>query len=178
MSDPKLLVIGFGNPLRRDDGVGIAALEELKRRGAGGPGIDMMDGGVEGINLLSILEDYDRAVVLDAALSRDGTVGEIIEISSPVALPHVYGSLQVEHSLAKPVEGFLVHVFPGNSGGPVLDYSGNVVGISRAVAVSTETIPLTTDDGIETTASIQQREANIGLVIPIDFARNLLDLIR
>lgn len=79
MSETRLLVIGFGNPLRRDDGVGIAALEELKRRGAVGPGIDMMDGGVQGINLLSILEDYDRAVVLDAALARDGAAGEIVE---------------------------------------------------------------------------------------------------
>ncbi len=79
MSDPRLLVIGFGNPLRRDDGVGIAALEELRRRGVGDRRVDMMDGGVQGINLLSILEDYDCAVVLDAALARDGTVGEIVE---------------------------------------------------------------------------------------------------
>lgn len=73
----RLLVIGFGSPLRRDDGVGLAALDELKRRGYERPGVDFVDGGVRGVTLLSILEGYDRAIVLDAALARDGAVGKV-----------------------------------------------------------------------------------------------------
>lgn len=73
----RLLVIGFGSPMRKDDGVGLAALEELKRRGYERPGVDLVDGGVRGVNLLALLEDYDRAIVLDAALARKGAVGEV-----------------------------------------------------------------------------------------------------
>jgi len=80
LSDERLLVIAFGNPLRADDGVGIAALEELRRKGYERPGIDLVDGGVRGINLLSLLEGYESALVLDAALAREGAIGEILEV--------------------------------------------------------------------------------------------------
>jgi hydrogenase maturation protease len=73
----RLLVVGFGNPLRRDDGVGLAALDEFKRRGYERPGVDLVDGGVRGVTLLSMLESYDRAIVLDAALARGGVAGEV-----------------------------------------------------------------------------------------------------
>ncbi|MFH1679357.1 MAG: hydrogenase maturation protease [Candidatus Eisenbacteria bacterium] len=80
MSNKRLLVIAFGNPLCRDDGVGIAAIEELRRRGMERPGVDLMDGGARGIDLLSLLEEYDLALVLDAALAREEPVGEIVEV--------------------------------------------------------------------------------------------------
>ena len=79
MSENHLLVIGFGSPLRGDDGVGLVALEELKLRGYDQPGVDLVDGGVRGTSLLSILEGYDRALVLDAVLAPNGDVGEVIE---------------------------------------------------------------------------------------------------
>lgn len=72
-------MIAFGNPLRRDDGVGLAALDELKRRRLERPGLDWVDGGVGGIDLLSLLEGYDRAIVLDAVLAREEPVGTIVE---------------------------------------------------------------------------------------------------
>ncbi|MFH1279858.1 MAG: hydrogenase maturation protease [Candidatus Eisenbacteria bacterium] len=70
-------MIGFGSPMRSDDGVGLAAIEELKRRGYERPGVDLVDGGVRGVNLLAMLEGYDRAIVLDAALARKGAVGDV-----------------------------------------------------------------------------------------------------
>jgi hydrogenase maturation protease len=80
LSNERLLVIAFGSPLRRDDGVGIAALEELRRKGYERPRVDLVDGGVRGINLLSLLEGYERALVLDAALAGEGPHGEILEV--------------------------------------------------------------------------------------------------
>jgi hydrogenase maturation protease len=80
LSDERLLVIAFGNSLCRDDGVGIAALGELRRLGLEQPGVDLVEGGVRGLNLLSLLEEYDRALVLDAARAGEGTLGEILEV--------------------------------------------------------------------------------------------------
>jgi hydrogenase maturation protease len=85
LSDERLLVIAFGSTLCRDDGVGVAALEELKRRGTERQGVDCVDGGVRGIDLLSLLEGYDRAIVLDAALSAEAPVGEIVEADAEEA---------------------------------------------------------------------------------------------
>jgi len=79
LSDSRLLVIGFGNPLRRDDGVGVAALHELHRRGVEAPGVDLIDGGVRGLNLLSLFEEYEGALVLDAVLANGEPVGEVVE---------------------------------------------------------------------------------------------------
>jgi hydrogenase maturation protease len=58
------VVIGLGNPLMADDGVGLAALERL--RAAGVPGIELVDGGTWGMNLLPVIESADRLLLLDA----------------------------------------------------------------------------------------------------------------
>jgi hydrogenase maturation protease len=89
LSDDRLLVIAFGSPLRTDDGVALAALSELRRLGHKRPGVDLIDGGVKGINLLSVLEDYDRAIVLDAVLGEKDSVGEILEIGLEDARFHL-----------------------------------------------------------------------------------------
>jgi hydrogenase maturation protease len=74
-----LLVIGFGNELRRDDGVGLAAIRELRQMGRHLFGVDLIEGGVRGIDLLDLLEQYDRAIVVDAFTGGDGPPGEIVE---------------------------------------------------------------------------------------------------
>jgi hydrogenase maturation protease len=59
------VVIGLGNPLMADDGIGLMALERL--RAAGVPeGVDLVDGGTWGLNLLPIIEAAERVLFLDA----------------------------------------------------------------------------------------------------------------
>jgi hydrogenase maturation protease len=59
------VVIGLGNPLMADDGVGIAALERL--RAAGPPaGVELVDGGTWGMNLLPVIEAAGRVLFMDA----------------------------------------------------------------------------------------------------------------
>lgn len=60
------LVLGLGNPLMGDDGLGLAALERL---GAGWeipPEVRLRDGGTSGLALLPDIEDAGRLVLLDA----------------------------------------------------------------------------------------------------------------
>jgi hydrogenase maturation protease len=63
---PPILVIGLGNPLRGDDGVGPRLVEELTRRGLPG-GVMALDRGSGGLDLLQVLEGRQRVVVVDAA---------------------------------------------------------------------------------------------------------------
>jgi hydrogenase maturation protease len=60
------LVLGLGNPLQRDDGVGIRVIEELERRTLP-PHIEVMDGGTPGVGLINLMEGHARVVIVDAA---------------------------------------------------------------------------------------------------------------
>lgn len=67
-------VIGLGNPLLADDGVGLVLLERL--RADGWPDMELVDGGTWGLSLLPVLAESDRVLVLDAvrAGNAPGTV--------------------------------------------------------------------------------------------------------
>ncbi len=64
--DDLALVLGLGNPLRGDDGVGCRLVEELMRRELP-PGVQVLDGGTAGLGLLDLLKGWERVVVIDAA---------------------------------------------------------------------------------------------------------------
>ncbi len=66
VSSMRTVIIGLGNPLRGDDGVGPRVVAELRRRELP-PGVEAVDGGTGGLDLLRMLEGWDRAVVVDAA---------------------------------------------------------------------------------------------------------------
>jgi len=61
----RTLVLGCGNLLGADDGVGIAALDRL-REVALPSGVELEDGGTWGLNLLPLVESADRLLLLDA----------------------------------------------------------------------------------------------------------------
>lgn len=63
---PTTLLLGLGNPLRGDDGVGPRLVEELAQRGLP-EGVTILDGGTGGLDLLQVLEGWRRVVVVDAA---------------------------------------------------------------------------------------------------------------
>jgi len=60
----KLVVIGVGNFLLGDDGVGIHAIDKLSGEILN-PGVDLIDGGTAGFDLLFFLEDADIAIIID-----------------------------------------------------------------------------------------------------------------
>jgi len=70
-----VLVLGVGNVLMRDEGMGVHAVRRLERMEFP-DGVDLLDGGTGGFSLLSVFDDYEHLVIIDAALDRDapGTV--------------------------------------------------------------------------------------------------------
>lgn len=60
------VVIGLGNPLMGDDGVGLAALERLAAGWDAPPEVELVDGGTWGMNLLPVIESAKRVLLLDA----------------------------------------------------------------------------------------------------------------
>jgi len=70
-------VIGVGNPLRQDDGIGIYLLEKLRDQfsSTGGP-FEFIDGGTAGFSLIHVLSRFDTVVIIDA-VNFHGTPGEL-----------------------------------------------------------------------------------------------------
>ncbi len=60
------VVIGLGNPLMGDDGLGLVALERLRATYEIGTDVELVDGGTWGMNLLPIIEDAARVILIDA----------------------------------------------------------------------------------------------------------------
>lgn len=61
------LVISLGNPMRQDDGVGVAILHELARRGALREGVQLLDCGSADVNMILMMQAYRQVIVVDAA---------------------------------------------------------------------------------------------------------------
>jgi hydrogenase maturation protease len=67
-----LLVLGLGNLLLTDDGVGLRLLEELQRSAEWGDTVDFVDGGTRGTALLGYLEHRQALLILDAVALGGG----------------------------------------------------------------------------------------------------------
>jgi hydrogenase maturation protease len=60
-------VIGIGNPLRRDDGIGLVLLDHLRSREKGFASlVTYIDGGTAGMNLLHYFSIYRMILLIDA----------------------------------------------------------------------------------------------------------------
>lgn len=62
----RVTVIGLGNPLMGDDGLGLRARERLMASWSLSPGVELVDGGTWGMNLLPIIEDASSLLFIDA----------------------------------------------------------------------------------------------------------------
>ncbi len=60
------LILGLGNSLRGDDGAGPAVIEWLDRQVLP-PGVETIDGGTAGLDIVSTLMGHERAIIVDAA---------------------------------------------------------------------------------------------------------------
>jgi hydrogenase maturation protease len=61
-------IIGFGNIFMGDDGIGVRVIEELQQQLVfkDNKNIELIDGGTSGIDLIFMLKDVDRAIIIDA----------------------------------------------------------------------------------------------------------------
>lgn len=62
----KILVLGIGNILMKDEGVGIRVIDRLEKEGC--EGADLLDGGTGGFHLLDTLQSYTAVIIVDASL--------------------------------------------------------------------------------------------------------------
>ncbi|MDZ7595271.1 MAG: HyaD/HybD family hydrogenase maturation endopeptidase [Thiobacillus sp.] len=63
----KMLVLGIGNTLLTDEGIGIHVLQALEPELANWPDVTLLDGGTLSFTLAGPIEDADALIVVDAA---------------------------------------------------------------------------------------------------------------
>ena len=70
-----ILVLGVGNLLLKDEGVGIHVIQALEKEGLP-PNVSLMDGGTGGLHLIGWIQDYNRIIMVDATLDHNppGTI--------------------------------------------------------------------------------------------------------
>lgn len=61
----KLLVLGVGNTLMQDDGIGVHAVHELLKEKEDWPQVDFIDGGTFTQDIFYLFEEYENILVLD-----------------------------------------------------------------------------------------------------------------
>lgn len=80
-----IAVIGVGNILFMDDGIGVYAAKYLETNYGFEPPIDIIDGGTLGFNLMQYFTHYDHVILLDT-LSIDEEAGSIYHLPSEALL--------------------------------------------------------------------------------------------
>ncbi|MCB4764021.1 MAG: HyaD/HybD family hydrogenase maturation endopeptidase [Sulfurovum sp.] len=66
-----MVIIGIGNVLQKDDGLGVYAASYLNENYNFSKKVEIINGGVEGIHLFNVLEENDHVVVLDCLQLND-----------------------------------------------------------------------------------------------------------
>jgi len=72
----KTIVLGVGNPILRDDGVGIHVVKQLKQH-INDPNVTLDEALTGGMNLLDMIRGYDKAILIDAIKMKNGRNGEV-----------------------------------------------------------------------------------------------------
>jgi hydrogenase maturation protease len=119
-----ILVLGIGNTVMCDDGVGVKVVQRLVKEYRLPPYVDVMDGGTLGLDILPRLEGIQKLIVVDALETgkSPGTCIRLVGEEIPIALetkvsPHQMGLkdlLAVSHLMEGqlPAEMVLIGIQP------------------------------------------------------------------
>ncbi len=93
-SDDRVLVMGIGNVLMKDEGVGCRVVELLAERYRFPDNVEIVDSGTMGMMILNLFQDRDFVLVIDAVNGTGYAPGTVVRLS-----PEDIASNSVLHSL-------------------------------------------------------------------------------
>jgi hydrogenase maturation protease len=77
----KTLVLGLGNPILSDDGVGIRVAHEVSNR-LKNPQVTVSETSAAGLSLLDSIVGYDKVIIIDAIQTEKGQAGQIYRMKT------------------------------------------------------------------------------------------------
>lgn len=93
----KILVIGMGNVLMQDEGVGVRAVEELEQRYRIPAGVEVVDGGTTGMELFEPMRGAKSLIIADAVNTGDPH-GSLVRIAN-AEIPAFFQTKLSNHQL-------------------------------------------------------------------------------
>ncbi len=130
----KTLVLGIGNSILGDDGVGVRVAQELAGK-IKNDNIDVRDVGIDGLNLLDLILGYDKLIVIDAVLTEREKVGEVYRFKPENVYDPSRSAISPHHfNLATTIE-MGKKLFPGRMPEEVIAFA---VGTEEATMVTEE----------------------------------------
>jgi len=92
----KIAVIGLGNILLKDEGVGVHVVNAIKQRYTFSPAVEIIDGGTLGLDLLPLFEGKEKVLLVDAVdfAKEAGHIDKIEDQNIPAVL---LSKLSVHH---------------------------------------------------------------------------------
>ncbi len=79
------VIVGVGNILFKDEGVGVYAAKYLEKNYKFEDGVEVIDGGTLGFKLMGYYQEYDKVVIIDTVSIKD-TPGSIYNLPSDVLM--------------------------------------------------------------------------------------------
>jgi hydrogenase maturation protease len=92
-----ILVLGVGNLLLQDEGAGVRALEEFESKYQVPEGVELLDGGTSGLELLYHIEGRDCLIIIDVVKSGQ-PVGTVVRMEAE-EVPAVFRQKISPHQL-------------------------------------------------------------------------------
>jgi hydrogenase maturation protease len=70
-SPRRILILGLGNTILGDDGVGISVVREIRKTWKERPSVECVEASLGGIVLLDLIAGFDKVIVIDAVMTDD-----------------------------------------------------------------------------------------------------------
>jgi hydrogenase maturation protease len=96
---PKTLILGIGNILLRDEGIGVRVIEHLRKENLP-EDVELVDRGTAGADLIDVLSDRQTVLIIDA-VEYDASPGTVLRLSEQDLSVHEQGPLSL-HDLNIP----------------------------------------------------------------------------
>lgn len=97
----KTLIIGLGNPILGDDGVGWVIAREVEARiGESVPNLTVERLSLAGIALMEQIVGYERVILIDSLNTGDHAQGEVVSFSLDKLTDLIYGHSASAHDLS------------------------------------------------------------------------------
>lgn len=78
--EKKIAIMGFGNPVRSDDAVGIYVIEKLQKLLKDNDDISIFDMGTGAFEVLFGLQGHDKIILVDAVINTKEPIGSIFKV--------------------------------------------------------------------------------------------------
>lgn len=94
MGDERITVMGIGNPLVKDEGVGVRVIETIMSTLRFPDNVTLVDAGTMGMGILNLFQGCDYLLVIDAVDGTGEPAGTVVRMSPEDLAPN-----QIKHSM-------------------------------------------------------------------------------